>query len=299
MNRVLLLTDGLANAGITDSAQLERHAAGLRVRGVSTSTFGLGDDFDERLLGAMADAGGGAFRFIGKPEEIPALIGSEVGELLEVTARDVELRISGPDGLLIECLSPFPLDRGQRASVLRVGDLVADQVVRFILVLGFPLGEAGRDVGVEMAVADRGGRLAGSATLTWTFADGEANDRQPRDREVDRAVARTYADRALRDAVDLNRRGAWDEARAALRAVAKRDPRLCRAPTRCSAGSLPSLSARPRRGRTSGWSGAQGHVLAVGLRAQVAGRSPARPCAGRTRTAIPRPDARAARVGGR
>ena len=222
VNRVLLLTDGLANQGITDPGELERHAAGLRARGVSTSTFGLGDDFDERLLGAMADAGGGAFRFIGRPEEIRSLIASEVGELLEVTAKDVELRIAGPDGLRVACLSPYPLEQGSRESVLRVGDLVADQAVRFVLALGLPLGEVGRDVGVELAVADRGGRLGGSMTLTWTFADGAANDHQPRDREVDRVVARTYADRALRDAVDLNRRGEWDEARATLRAVARR-----------------------------------------------------------------------------
>jgi Ca-activated chloride channel family protein len=222
VNRVLLLTDGLANQGITDPAELERHAAGLRARGVSTSTFGVGEDFDERLLGAMADAGGGAFRFIGKPEEIRALIASEVGEVLEMTAKDVDLRIAGPDGLRIQCLSPYPLEHGSRESVLHIGDLVADQAVRFILALGFPLGDVGREVGVELALADRGGRLAGSATLTWTFADGAANDHQSRDREVDRVVARTYADRALRDAVDLNRRGEWDEARSTLRGVARR-----------------------------------------------------------------------------
>lgn len=222
VNRVLLLTDGLANAGITDRTELERHASELRARGVSTSTFGVGEDFDERLLGAMADAGGGAFRFIGKPEEIRALIGSEVGELLEVTARDVELRVAGPDGLRVECLSPFPLDRTPQGALLHVGDLVADQAVRFVLALGFPLGDAGRDVGVELSIADRGDRLAGSQTLTWTFADGDANDHQPRDRDVDRVVARTYADRALRDAVDLNRRGEWDRARETLTAIARR-----------------------------------------------------------------------------
>lgn len=222
VNRVLLLTDGLANAGLTDLAELERHARELRIRGVSTSTFGVGDDFDERLLGAMADAGGGAFRFIGRPEEIRALIGSEVGELLEVTARDAEVRIGGLDGLRVECLSPFPLERTARESVIHVGDLVADQVVRFVLALGFPLGDAGRDVGVELTLSDRGGRLAGSVTVTWAFADGAANDQQARDREVDRVVARTYADRALRDAVDLNRRGEWDPARQALLDVARR-----------------------------------------------------------------------------
>jgi Mg-chelatase subunit ChlD len=222
VNRVLLLTDGLANVGTTDPAELERLAAELRARGVSTSTFGLGDDFDEHLLGAMADAGGGAFRYIGPAAEIPALIGSEVGELLEVTARDVTLHFAGPEALRVEPLSPFPFEQGPRESVLRLGDLVADQVVRLVVRLGFPLGEPGREVGLELAVRDAAGRLDASATLTWTFADGEANDRQSRDREVDRAVARTYADRALREAVGLNRRGAWDEARALLRGVARR-----------------------------------------------------------------------------
>ena len=52
---MLLLTDGLANAGITDPSEIARHAAELRRRGVATTTIGVGEDFDEHLLGAMAD----------------------------------------------------------------------------------------------------------------------------------------------------------------------------------------------------------------------------------------------------
>jgi Mg-chelatase subunit ChlD len=222
VNRVLLLTDGLANEGVTDPREIEGHARELRVRGVSTSTFGVGEDFNEALLGSMADAGGGQYRFIGNAEEIPALIRSEVGELLEVTARGVDLRIRGPEGLRVESLSPYPLDHGGREAAVHLGDLVADQAVRLVLALGFPLGEVGREVGVELSVADRDGRMAAAQTLAWTFAEGFANNAQPRDREVDRLVARTYADRAIRHAVDGNRRGAWDEVRAELLRVARR-----------------------------------------------------------------------------
>ena len=61
VNRTLLLTDGLANVGITDVAELTHHASELRARGVSTSTFGVGNDFNEELLQGMAQAGGGHF----------------------------------------------------------------------------------------------------------------------------------------------------------------------------------------------------------------------------------------------
>ena len=222
VNRVLLLTDGQANHGITDPGELGRHASELRIRGINTSTFGVGQDFDEALLGGMADAGGGAFRFIERPDQIPALIGSEVGELLEVTARDVKLRVGGPAGLRVGSLSPFPAEPITGGAVLSLGDMVADQVIRLVLRLGFPLGETGRETGVALEVWDRSGRLAASETLTWAFADGAANDAQPRNRDVDRVVARTYADRALRDVVTINRRGDWVAAREGLVAVARR-----------------------------------------------------------------------------
>ena len=57
--RVLLLTDGQANVGETNPATVAADCARLAASGVSTSTYGLGKGFNEELLGAMADAGGG------------------------------------------------------------------------------------------------------------------------------------------------------------------------------------------------------------------------------------------------
>ena len=123
VQRVLLLTDGLANQGITDATELAAHARSLRTRGVSTSTFGVGEDFDEALLQGMADAGGGHFYFIERPEQITDLIASEVGELLEIVARDAAIELTAPEGLTVRSMSPFPLETGcaKRRCPLRAG----------------------------------------------------------------------------------------------------------------------------------------------------------------------------------
>jgi Ca-activated chloride channel family protein len=223
VNRVLLLTDGLANVGMTDPDELIHHAAQLRERGIATSTFGLGNDFNEALLQGMASAGGGSFRYIERAEQIPDHLAGEVGEALEVTARDVALEVTTPDGLRVDTLTPRPLETHGNRTLVRLGDLVSDQLVRVILRIGFPMGEPGREIGALIAVTDRDGAFgAEPATVTWRYADNPTNDRQPRDREVDRVVARTYADRALSDVVALNRQGRYDEARHLLLGVARR-----------------------------------------------------------------------------
>lgn len=54
LNRVILLSDGLANVGETNLDVIATDVHGLALRGVSTSTIGVGDDYDEDLLTAMA-----------------------------------------------------------------------------------------------------------------------------------------------------------------------------------------------------------------------------------------------------
>ena len=50
VNRVLLMTDGLANVGITNPEQLVGLCKNALEAGVTTSTIGFGDDYDEELL---------------------------------------------------------------------------------------------------------------------------------------------------------------------------------------------------------------------------------------------------------
>ena len=197
--------------------------------GVSTTTFGVGNDFDERLLQDLADAGGGHFYYIADAPQIRDAITSEVGETLEIVARDVALEVTARDEITVEPLSPYPVTSRGGRTVVAIGDLGSEQVVEVVLRLSFPYGDLGREAGAIVTLTDRDGAFGpGAATeieparLTWVYADHHANDAQARDPEVDRAVARLFAARARQEAVVRNRSGDFVHARSVIASVAER-----------------------------------------------------------------------------
>lgn len=127
INRALLLTDGLANRGIVDVEELMQHAYELRRRGITTSAFGVGLDFNEHLLEQLATRGNGHFYYIERPDQIPGVFRSELGELLSVVAREVFLTLEIPRGVRMEVLGDLPHER--QGDLLRIflGDMRAGE----------------------------------------------------------------------------------------------------------------------------------------------------------------------------
>ena len=93
MNRVLLLTDGQANMGITNPQQLTDLCAAAARKGLTTTTVGFGADYDEALLRAMADAGGGNTYYIERPDQAPGVFEEEIEGLLSLAAQNVAVEI--------------------------------------------------------------------------------------------------------------------------------------------------------------------------------------------------------------
>ena len=237
VDRCLLLSDGLANVGMTDRDELAGHAAELRRRGVTTTTFGIGDDFDERLMQLIAEHGGGNFYYIEDARQIPDYITSEVGEALDVVARGVAIEVSGPPHLEVDTLGVMPVDRRTDRTIIQLPDLVSGQELSVVIRLTFPFGQEDETIAAAFSVDDRTAVLDPSvATLRWRYASSDANDAQPRDRVVDRAVAAAFGARARREAVELQRRGDYDGAERAIRGVARR--------IKAYAGSDPELRAQ-------------------------------------------------------
>lgn len=99
VNRVLLLTDGLANVGIQDPEQLCAKAAGMKRSGVAVTTLGVGNDFDEDLLTALAETSGGNYYFIDATDNIPRIFAQELQSLLAVAAQNVRLNFECSAGV--------------------------------------------------------------------------------------------------------------------------------------------------------------------------------------------------------
>ena len=226
--RCLVLSDGLANEGTTDREELARHAAALRARGITTSCFGIGDDYDERLLSGIATAGRGYMYHVETAVQIPDFLHSELGEALETVARDVTVTVRvdsvAAPGVTVTTLNQYPVGANVSGGVsLQLGDLVSRQEVTLVFRLAFPAGRSGATVAAVFGIADTTGVLREEERdILFTFAGHAQNDAQPRNRVVDRIVAELYSARARAEALELNRAGRYDDARARVERTVRR-----------------------------------------------------------------------------
>lgn len=221
VSKVMLLTDGLANHGVADPAEIVAAAGRMRSAGIVTSTFGVGQDFNEHLLSKMATAGGGHFYFIERPKQIPDFLASELGETLEVVARDVVLQIDCDPGVDAMIVNEMPAERHDDRVSIRLGNLVADQELEIVVAAVFKGSHGqGANLGVECRIADRDGVLPNHPmAVKWQAVDSLTDANQPVNGDVIFAAATLLAERARRDALAANAAGNFEGAKRLIQEV--------------------------------------------------------------------------------
>lgn len=223
LRRCLLLTDGLANAGITDHDRLAACAEQFRGQGIVTSTFGVGEDFDEHLLRGIAQAGGGSFYFIEAAEQIPELLAGEVGDALDVVLPAAALTVQTPPSVRVRVVDGRPMQQTPSGWSVRLGDLVDAQELHLLLAVDFPAGPLGERISAQLAVTSSNGmQLTAPAPIVWQRASAVELEAEPRDLDVDRATAIAYAAKARLEATAHNRHGELFAAGRVLRRTAAR-----------------------------------------------------------------------------
>jgi Ca-activated chloride channel family protein len=99
VNRVLLLSDGLANVGPSSPAELGALGASLAREGIAVTTFGIGLGYNEDLMTELARRSDGNHAFIENAAELPRYFDLELGTATAVIGRDVDLRVRFPAGV--------------------------------------------------------------------------------------------------------------------------------------------------------------------------------------------------------
>ena len=222
VNRVILLSDGLANVGPSSPHELARLGRKLASRGITVSTIGLGLDYNEDLIQRLAPASDGNHVFVERPSDLAEIFDREFGDALSVAARDIDI--------IIECRLGFEPIRilgrdgkidGNRIT-LKMNQLQSENERYVVVELKVPEGKSAgaadiADVRVDYVDLDKDGkRVHAEARPRVRFsADAKAIE-GGLNKTVMSQVAAQIATERSEEAVALRDKGDIDGARRVL-----------------------------------------------------------------------------------
>ena len=163
VNRVLLLSDGLANEGITHPAEIRKLARQSRETGVPVTTLGLGLDYNEDLMQDIAQQSGGNYHYVENPAQMAGIFQRELSTLFQTAARGVDLRFEVDAAVSGVRVFGYPVRTEGRATVIQFPD--------------FHAGEA-RSVVLRLDVVAEGAGPKRLGTLRFTYEDVATGARQ-------------------------------------------------------------------------------------------------------------------------
>lgn len=147
VGRVIILTDGIVQDRGATLGMLES----LRQQQMSTTTVGIGQDFDEEFLAKAADSSGGEYYFAAEPGAVADHLGEEMAQMQAVVARQLRISATGLDGARVVDLhqvrprlrifEEVSTDGG--VTTVEVGDLHTGRKTAVMAELALPAAAAG------------------------------------------------------------------------------------------------------------------------------------------------------------
>ncbi len=112
VNKVFLLSDGLANRGITDRYKLSTMVKEKNRRdGVTISTFGVGTEFNENMMTDIAEYGKGNYYYIKNSSDIPEIFATELRNMKNLVGQNTKMKVRFPkDNLRVSKVFGYPYE---------------------------------------------------------------------------------------------------------------------------------------------------------------------------------------------
>ncbi len=212
VNRVILLSDGLANVGPSTPKELAELGRELGSKGISVSTIGLGLEYNEDLMQRLAGASDGNHAFARKPSDLARIFDSEFGDALSIAAQDIEITIECKLGFKpIRILGREAEIKGERIA-LKLNQLQADNERYVVVELEAPANAGGSaadiaEVHIDYLDIDTGKRSRGEARVQARFSDKAEEVEQSVNKPVMVRVTEQVATETNEKAVELRDKG--------------------------------------------------------------------------------------------
>lgn len=226
VNRVILLSDGLANVGPSSPAELGQLGASLAKEGISVTAIGLGLGYNEDLMARLAGMSDGSHAFVENPEELAKVFDAEFGDVLSVVAQEVQIKIHCAEGIKPLRVVGREADIAGQNVTLNLNQLYGLQEKFVLLEVEVPSGQAGKtqavadvDVAYFNTATRQPNKLANKVAVS--FSDSRDKVAGATDSKVMAATVEQVANTISKEAVKLKDEGKVVEAKRKLEEGAK------------------------------------------------------------------------------
>ena len=138
-NRVILLTDGIANRGETDPEKIAQDSLRFNDGGIDLSTIGVGLDLNRDLLSQLAKSGRGLFHFVEDAQDIEKVFVKEVQSLVSPVATEPNVEIDYDSDLELAKLYGYEPQYRRNGVTLKLDNM--NNGLTQVILLRFKLAE--------------------------------------------------------------------------------------------------------------------------------------------------------------
>ena len=142
VNRIILLSDGLANVGPSSPGELGDLGASMKKENISVTTLGLGLGYNEDLMVQLAGKSGGNHQFIENASELADIFRREFDDVLSVVAQAVDVKIEIPEGIRPVRVLGNAADINGQSVITRLSQVYSDQQKHVVVEVEIPAGLA-------------------------------------------------------------------------------------------------------------------------------------------------------------
>ncbi len=148
VNRIILISDGQPTEGMTDDHELTGLVRQIRAQGITVSSLGVGTDFNEDLMQALAEYGSGSYGYMKDAAQLASIFQKDLMQAATTVARNVQLSFALPEGTDLGEVFGYQWSQEGRTVTVALPDFASGQVERLVARLTVSASTSGKAVDV-------------------------------------------------------------------------------------------------------------------------------------------------------